>query len=126
MRRYLVEGAGRRAALVFNISPSLCVQFVATLLSSLPHLSVPVELGEWEVTMRSAVKLLSQRDAALVKLVTAVIWAACAYGRLGEASFVEFMVAFRGVLEQGPSVRDRLKGSNHTAVVLRQASRWRC
>jgi hypothetical protein len=106
---------------VFRYS-SLCVQYVATLLSSLPHLSVPIELQEWEVMMRWAVNLLSPRDTALAKLVTAVIWAACAYGRLGEASFEEFMVAFRGVLEQGPSARDRLKGSNHMATVLRQAS----
>jgi hypothetical protein len=72
--------------------------------------------------MRSAVNLLSRRDTGLAKPVTAVIWAACVYGRLGEASFVEFMVAFRGVLEQGPSVSTRLKGNNPLAVVLRQAS----
>jgi hypothetical protein len=98
------------------------VQDVVTLLSSLPHLSVPIELGEWEVMMRSAVNLLSPRDTGLAKPVTTVIWAACAYGRLGEASFMEFMVAFRGVLEQGPSVTTRLKGHNEMARVLRQAS----
>jgi hypothetical protein len=76
--------------------------------------------------MRSAVNLLSQRDTGLAKTVTAVIWAACAYGRLGEASFVEFMVALRGVLEQGPSVTTRLKGDNHLATVLRQASQAPC
>jgi hypothetical protein len=100
------------------------VQDVATLLPSLAHLSVLFELREWEVMMRSAVNFLSPRETGLVKLVTAVIWAACAYGRLGEASFVEFMVAFRGVLAQGPSVTTKLKGHTSLARVLRQASGW--
>lgn len=80
-------------------------------LSSAAHLCMPMDLERWELAMESAMRFLSGRVIVL-PVVTSVLWAASVYDRLGEASTLEFIAAFR----------DLLRGSSGATLDLSGAS----
>jgi hypothetical protein len=90
--------------------------------ASLGHLLLPIDHEDWQRIVSAATGLLAHNHEP-AKLATSVIWAASVYGRLGEASTVDFIRALHATLEeQSRSAFDSSRGHMHLAMMLRQAS----
>jgi hypothetical protein len=98
---------------------SILLQSLATLVASLGHLQVPIEDEDWQRVMSAASELLP-KDTEPALHATSFIWAASVYGRLGDASTVDFIRELCSAIERSRTARDACRAHQPLARALRQ------